>query len=76
MYRLNGIDQTTAKNNVANQNVKLLQEATERYNFDKAAYPANAAALVSGGYLPLAPTGPTGYTYSISGSIWSYSTGS
>ena len=76
MYRLNGVDQTTAKNNVAKQNTNLLQTATERYYFDNAAYPASAAALVTGGYLAAAPTGPTGYTYSIAAGIWSYSSGS
>ena len=76
MYRLNSVDQTTAKNNVAKQNVNLLQTATERYYFDLSAYPANAAALVTAGYMPAAPTGPTGYTYSIAGGIWSYSSGS
>ena len=76
MYRLNSVDQTTAKNNVAKQNVNLLQTATERYYFDNSAYPASAAALVAGGYMPSAPSGPTGYTYSITSGIWSYSTGS
>ena len=77
MYRLNGVDQTTAKNNVAKQNVNLLQTATERYAFDNGgAFPANAAALVTAGYMPAAPTGPTGYTYSIAAGIWSYSSGS
>ena len=76
MYRLNSVNQTTAKNNVAKQNVNLLQTATERHYFDLSTYPANAAALVTAGYMPAAPTGPTGYTYSIAAGIWSYSSGS
>ena len=73
MYRLNSVDQKTAKDNVAKQNVNLLQTATERYFFDTATYPTDQAAMVTAGYMPKQTSGPTGYTYSMTAAgVWSY----
>jgi prepilin-type N-terminal cleavage/methylation domain-containing protein len=58
MYRLNSVDKTTAKANVASENVNLLQGAAERYRFDNGSYAASITALVTAGYLPAYPKTP------------------
>ena len=76
MYRLNGLEKRLAKDNVAELNVDRLQAATERYYYDRSAYPENALDLVTAGYLPIEPSGPANYTYSVVNGIWMYSSGS
>lgn len=79
MYRLNSVDKATARQNVAAQNVNLLQSAVERYRFDNGAFPANVTALVTGNYLPATPKAPdaTGsYAIDATTGVVSYSTGS
>lgn len=78
MYRLNSVDQATAKQNVAAQNVNLLQSAVERYRFDNGAFPANVTALITGNYMPAQPKTPhTGGAYAISGTgVVTYTVGS
>lgn len=79
MYRLNSVDKATARQNVAAQNVNLLQSAVERYRFDNGAFPANVTALVTGNYLPAQPKAPdaTGsYSINATTGVVSYATGS
>lgn len=79
MYRLNSVDQATAKQNVAAQNVNLLQTAVERYRFDLGAYPTNSTVMVTAGYLPAQPKTPhSGGSYTINGTtgVVTYSSGS
>ena len=56
IMRLQSIDNTTAKENTAKEEVVLLQNSVERYRFDHGRFPDSFADLVQGGYLAKAPT--------------------
>lgn len=72
MYRLNGVNKDAAGDKVASENVALIQSAVERYAFDNGgSFPADTAALVSGGYLATDPNDNpphSGGSFSIDGS--------
>ena len=75
LYRLNGVNQNTARNNVANENVALIQAAVERYYFENGSFPTDVGTLVPT-YLPSNPKAPhPSGSYSISSGIVSYDPG-
>jgi len=50
-------------------NLSIIQSAIAHYKFDNGSDPATVAALVTGGYLEVAPKCPSGGTYSITSGV-------
>ena len=75
LYRLNGVNQNTARTNVANENVALIQAAVERYYFENGSFPTDVGTLVPT-YLPSTPKAPhASGSYAIADGIVSYDPG-
>ena len=67
--RLNSVDNSTARNNVVQDNLARLQSTVERYSFDLGQFPATMNDLVTKGYIPSLPTAShPGKQYSIDSS--------